>query len=88
VTLSKCITASINLCANRHPGNGSSSLQYSCQNYLNELNESSFAVTSLSSRANILIDYTDVHKVKGYNLSKGAKIGIGLGVAADVAIII
>jgi hypothetical protein len=57
--------------------------------YISEANQTHFVVTNEKTHASVPVDYTDVTKVNGHNLSTGAKIGIGIavGFALTVAVI-
>ncbi|HXG67704.1 MAG TPA: hypothetical protein VNO70_21560 [Blastocatellia bacterium] len=54
--------------------------------YVSAAGEDSFVVTDPETGAAITVAYPDVAQVKGNNLSKGAKIAIGVGIAAAVLI--
>ncbi len=56
--------------------------------YISEVREESFAVTDLRTSEATTVAYADVKKVKGHNLSTGAKIAIGAGIALAVVMII
>jgi hypothetical protein len=57
--------------------------------YISEADANSFVVTEAKTGASVPVAYTDVTKVRGHNLSTGAKIGIGIaiGFALTAAII-
>lgn len=55
---------------------------------ITEITEDHFVVADAKTGATAPIAYPEVKGIKGNNLSSGAKIGIGDGVAAAVAIII
>jgi hypothetical protein len=52
--------------------------------YLSHVNDDSFIVTDLKTGATTRIAYPEVIQVKGHNLSTGAKIAIGVGIAVLV----
>lgn len=54
--------------------------------FVSEISEDGFVVTDLKTGAANTIAYADVAQVKGNNLSTGAKIAIGAGVAAALII--
>ena len=56
--------------------------------YISEAREESFVVTDLRTSEATTVAYADVKKVKGHNLSTGAKIAIGIGIAVVVVLII
>ncbi len=56
--------------------------------YISEAREESFVVTDLKTSEATTVAYADVKKVKGHNLSTGAKVAIGIGVAVVVVLII
>ena len=56
--------------------------------YIKESNDESFVVTDNMSGTDTVVAYPDVTQVKGNNLSKGAKIAIGLAIGAGVLAII
>jgi hypothetical protein len=57
--------------------------------YVSQANDSHFVITDAKTGASVPVAYGDVTKVKGHNLSTGAKIGIGIaiGFLATAAII-
>ena len=57
------------------------------EGYLSEAGADSFTVTNREGKATTA-PYQDVKKAHGNNLSTGAKIGIGAGVAAAVVLLI
>ena len=57
------------------------------EGYLSEAGADSFTVTNREGKATTA-PYRDVKKAHGNNLSTGAKIGIGAGVAAAVVLLI
>ncbi len=56
--------------------------------YISEAREESFVVTDLRTSEATTVAYADVKKVKGHNLSTGAKVAIGVGIAVAVWVII
>jgi hypothetical protein len=52
--------------------------------YLSQVNEDSFVVIDLKTGAPTTVAYPDVTQVQGHNLSTGAKIAIGVGIAVLV----
>ena len=55
--------------------------------YISEINENNFVVTNNRSGVSTEVPYSNAKQVKGNNLSTGAKIAIGVGIAAAVLII-
>lgn len=55
--------------------------------YVSEVNGEGFSVVDLKTGASTHVAYPQVQKVKGHNLSTGAKVAIGLGVAVAVLVI-
>ena len=58
------------------------------EGYISAAGEESFTVTDTRTGAAILVAYPQVKSVKGNNLSTGAKIAIGAGIAAAVIFLI
>lgn len=56
--------------------------------YISEAREESFVVTNLKTSEATTVAYADVKKVKGHNLSTGAKVAIGVGIGVAVWLII
>lgn len=56
--------------------------------YISQTGEDSFELTDSKTNQNTTIAYRDVAQVKGTGLSKGAKIGIGIGVAAGALAVV
>ncbi|HQR38580.1 MAG TPA: hypothetical protein PLF26_09275 [Blastocatellia bacterium] len=58
--------------------------------YVSEVHDASFVITDRQTQQKSDIRYADVTKVKGHNMSTGAKIaiGIGIGAAALLAVLI
>ncbi len=56
--------------------------------YVSEAGEHSFVVTHSKTGAATIVAYPDVAQVKGQNLSTGAKIAIGVGIAAAIILIL
>jgi hypothetical protein len=55
--------------------------------YITEITDEGFVVANAKTGATAPIAYSEVKGIKGNNLSTGAKIGIGVAVAAAVVII-
>ncbi len=58
------------------------------EGYVSEVAEEHFVVTDSKTGKAVTVSYSEVEKVKGNNLSAGAKIGIAVAVAAAVGVII
>ena len=56
--------------------------------YISEAREESFVVTNLRTSEATTVAYADVKKVKGHNLSTGAKVAIGAGIVVGVVMLI
>lgn len=56
--------------------------------YITEVSEDSFVVADAKTGASAPIEYREVKGIKGNNFSTGAKIGIGVAIAAAVAAIV
>ena len=56
--------------------------------YILQANEEHFVVVNEKTGATTEVDYPHVKKVKGHNLSTGAKVGIGVGIAVVALILI
>jgi hypothetical protein len=56
--------------------------------YISQIEESSFDVNDSKTRQATSISYTDVQKLQGPGLSKGAKIGIVVAVAVAVVVVV
>jgi len=56
------------------------------EGYISESGEESFVVTTPRTGVTTTVAYPQVGQVKGHNLSTGAKIAIGVGILAVVAI--
>jgi len=56
--------------------------------YVSSANETSFLVIKNGTTEESVISYSDAKKVKGNNLSTGAKIAIGVGIFIVVAVIL
>lgn len=54
------------------------------EGYVSDIGEDSFTVVASETGQPAVIEYRQVKKVKGGNLSTGAKIAIGFGIAAAV----
>ena len=50
--------------------------------FVSQVNENSFVVTNESSGVTTEIQFSDVNKLAGRNMSTGTKIAIGFGIAA------
>ncbi len=57
------------------------------EGYVSEAGAETFAVTDAAGRTTA-VDYSQVKKAQGNNLSTGAKIAIGAGIAAAVVLIV
>jgi len=57
------------------------------EGYVSEAGASTFAVTDGAGKATT-VEYGQVSKAKGHNLSTGAKIAIGIGIGAGVTLLI
>ena len=56
--------------------------------YISQAGEDSFSLTDSKTKQTTAVAYRDVAQVKGGGLSKGAKIGIAVGIGAAVAVIV
>jgi hypothetical protein len=56
------------------------------EGYISAAGERTFTVTDVKTGAPSVVEYTQVKSAKGNNLSTGAKIAIGVGIAAAVII--
>jgi hypothetical protein len=56
--------------------------------YVSEITEEHFTVTNTKTGMATVVTYPEVKKVKGNNLSTGAKIAIGVGIAFLLLVII
>jgi hypothetical protein len=56
--------------------------------YVSETNASGFTLTDAKTGASVPVAYQDVVKVKGHNLSTGAKIGIGIAIGFVVTALV
>jgi hypothetical protein len=56
--------------------------------YISEISENEFVITDVKTGASKKVAYADVKQVKGNNLSTGAKIAIGVSVAAGLILLI
>ena len=56
--------------------------------YVSEAGDESFAIVDAKSLTSTTIPYPQVKHVKGHNLSTGAKIAIGVGIAVGVLVIL
>ena len=57
------------------------------EGYVSEAGASTFAVTDRAGKTTT-VEYGQVSKARGHNLSTGAKIAIGIGIGAGVTILI
>ena len=57
------------------------------EGFLSEAGPNAFAVTDASGKTTN-VEYAQVKKAQGHNLSTGAKIGIGIGIGAAVTVLI
>ena len=57
------------------------------EGFVSEAGPTTFAVTDRAGKTTT-VEYSQVSKAKGNNLSTGAKIGIGVGIGAGVVLII
>jgi hypothetical protein len=55
--------------------------------YISRLDRDSFVLSDLESDRSTTVSYPDVAQAKGQNLTKGARIAIGVGIVAAVAIV-
>ena len=51
------------------------------------MNDGSFVVANVKTGGATTVAYADVTRVKGHNLSSGAKVGIGIGIGVGIAIV-
>lgn len=58
------------------------------EGYISSANDENFTVTNGKTGAATPVPYPQVRKVKGNNLSTGAKIAIGAGIAAAIVLIL
>jgi hypothetical protein len=56
------------------------------EGFISAANDKTFTVTSLKTGTPTVVDYSQVKTAKGNNLSTGAKIAIGVGIAVGVII--
>ena len=57
------------------------------EGFLSEAGPAAFAVTDAAGKTTT-VEYSQVKKAQGHNLSTGAKIGIGIGIGVAVTLII
>ena len=57
------------------------------EGFLSEAGLNTFAVTDVSGTTTT-VEYSQVSKAKGHNLSTGAKIAIGIGIGAGITLLI
>ena len=58
------------------------------EGYISDAGAETFTVTNRETRVATTVAYPDVNSVQGNNLSTGAKIAIGVGIAATIIFII
>jgi hypothetical protein len=58
------------------------------EGYVSQASDTHFVVTDRETLRSVPVAYADVTKVKGHNLSTGAKIGIGIAVGFAVTALI
>ena len=58
------------------------------EGYISEAGEESFTVINPRNEGTSTVSYPQVGKIKGHNLSTGAKVAIGVGIAIAVAVIV
>src|SRR5215216_4279171 len=56
--------------------------------YISESSEDRFLVTNEKSGSSVPVAYADVVKVKGHNLSTGAKVGIGIAIGFALVVLV
>ncbi|HEY9284932.1 MAG TPA: hypothetical protein VIP46_15855 [Pyrinomonadaceae bacterium] len=57
------------------------------EGYISEVGADTFALTDRAGKTTT-VEYSQVSKAKGHNLSTGAKIAIGIGIGAGVTLLI
>lgn len=57
------------------------------EGFVSEAGADNFAVTDASGKTTT-VDYSQVGKARGHNLSTGARVAIGAGIAAAVVLIV
>ena len=57
------------------------------EGYVSEAGASTFAVTDRAGKTTT-VDYSQVGKAQGHNLSTGAKVAIGIGIGAGITLLI
>ena len=58
------------------------------EGYISDVNSENFTVTNRKTGETTTVSYPQVKSVQGHNLSTGAKIAIGIGIAATIIFII
>lgn len=58
------------------------------EGYISDVNSENFTVTNRKTGETTTVAYPQVKSVQGHNLSTGAKIAIGIGIAATIIFII
>ncbi len=56
--------------------------------YISQSDQNQFVVTNEKTRVAVPVDYKDVVKVNGHNLSTGAKIGIGIAIGFALTVLV
>jgi len=56
--------------------------------YISEISENGFVVTDVKTGASTSVAYAEVKQIKGNNMSTGAKIAIGVGIAVGLILLI
>lgn len=56
--------------------------------YISEISDNGFVVTDVKTGASKNVAYAEVRQIKGNNMSTGAKIAIGVGVAVGLILLI
>lgn len=56
--------------------------------FISKAESDSFVVTDLKTRAATTVAYGDVTRVKGHNLSTGAKVAIGIGIGVGLTFLV
>ncbi len=58
------------------------------EGYVSQISADSFTVTNSKTGLETMVDYSQVKKVKGSNLSTGARIAIGVGIGLAILVIV
>lgn len=56
--------------------------------YISDAKEDSFVISNAETDSPTTVEYANVTRVKGHNLSTGAKIAIGIGIGVGIMLII